>query len=69
MNRRNIREDRKGLRALAHMQVIECDEAIFVWFLCSFAPPFRALVAYHLERDGMPLHDAIEVNCEKGPTT
>ena len=24
---------------------------------------------YHLERGGMPLHDAVEVNCEKGATT
>ena len=24
---------------------------------------------YHLERGGMPLHDAVEKNCEKGATT
>ena len=24
---------------------------------------------YHLERGGMPLHDAVGINCEKGPTT
>ena len=24
---------------------------------------------YHLERGGMPLHDAVGINCKKGPTT
>ena len=24
---------------------------------------------YHLERGGMSLHDAIEINCKKGATT
>ena len=24
---------------------------------------------YHLERGGIPLHDAVGVNCEKGATT
>ena len=24
---------------------------------------------YHLERGGMPLHDAVEINCKKGATT
>ena len=24
---------------------------------------------YHLERSGMPLHDAVGVNCKKGGTT
>ena len=24
---------------------------------------------YHLERGGMPLHDAVEINCKKGVTT
>ena len=23
---------------------------------------------YHLERGGMPLHDAVEINCKKGAT-
>ena len=25
--------------------------------------------AYHLKRGGMPLHDAVGINCEKGATT
>ena len=24
---------------------------------------------YHLEREGMPLHDAVGINCKKGATT
>ena len=24
---------------------------------------------YHLERGGMPLHDVVRINCEKGETT
>ena len=24
---------------------------------------------YHLERGGMPLHDAVGINCEKGATS
>ena len=24
---------------------------------------------YHMERRGMPLHDAVGINCEKGATT
>ena len=24
---------------------------------------------YHLERGGMPLHDAVEINCKNGATT
>ena len=36
----------------------------------SFGPPSRALVhGYHLERGGMPLHDAVGINCKKGATT
>ena len=31
-----------------------------------FEPPSSALAAYHLERDRMPLHDAVWVNCENG---
>ena len=45
----------------------------------SFTPPFlRCPVffpdipssgGYHLERSGMPLHDAVGINCNKGATT
>ena len=41
----------------------------FACFRCSFGLPSRVLVAYHLERSGMPLHDAVVVNCKKAATT
>ena len=31
------------------------------------APPCSG--GYHLHRDGMPLHDAVGINCKKGATT
>ena len=37
--------------------------------LRSFRSPSLALVDYHLERGGMPLHDAVGVNCKRGATT
>ena len=37
--------------------------------LRSFGPTSRALVDYHLERGGMPLYDAVGVNCKSGATT
>ena len=38
--------------------------------LCSFGPPFRARVVITcVERGGMPLHDAVDINCEMGATT
>ena len=37
---------------------------------CVFhGTPSHALVAYHLERGMMPLHDAVGVNSENGTTT
>ena len=47
---RQCEKDRKEWRALLDM---------YKWFLCSFEPSSRALVAYHLERGGMPLYDAV----------
>ena len=34
-----------------------------------FGPPSCTLVAYHVGRSGMPLHDAILLNYNKGATT
>ena len=48
-----------------HMYRIEFHGAIFAWFLCSFALPSRALVAYHQERNRMPFHDAFGVNIKR----
>ena len=36
--------------------------------LCSFRLPSHALVDYHMERGGMPLHDVVGVNCTRGTT-
>ena len=52
-----------------HMHMIECDADIFARFLCSFGPPSRALVAYHLEIDDIPLRGAVGVNYRKCATT
>ena len=49
----------------------------FYLALCSFGLPTErtALVlsdrpgGYHMERGGMPFHDAVEINCKKGATT
>ena len=49
--------------------MIELHAAIFSWFLCSFVAFSYALVAYHLQRGGIPLHDAVGVNSKKGATT
>ena len=37
--------------------------------LRSFGRPSHALVDYHLERSGMPLHDVVGVKCKSGATT
>ena len=47
-------KDWKKWRALVYMQIIEFRTVIFALFLCSFGSSCRALVAYHLERGGMP---------------
>ena len=38
----------------------------FCLALCSFGKPSRALVVIYLERGGMPLHDAVGINCKSG---
>ena len=63
-----LAKDRKEWRALVHMKMINFHVVIFAWLL-SFGPPSHNLVTYHLEKDGMPLHDAVGVNCKKGTTT
>ena len=46
----------------------EFQAAIFVdpVFLCA---ALLCSGGYHLERGGMPLHDTVGINCEKGVTT
>ena len=49
--------------------MIEFHAFIFAWFQCSFGQPSRALAAYHLEKGGMALNDAVLLNCKKCETT
>ena len=62
---RQFAKDRKEWRALVHMFLNEFHAAIFAW-------PFRTTLpcsgGYHLERGGIPLHDA-DVNCNRCATT
>ena len=37
--------------------------------LSSFGSPSRAVVDYHLESGGNPVHNAVGVNCKRGLTT
>ena len=52
-----------------HMLIIEFHAVIFSPVLCSFGQSFHALVAYHLENCGMPLHDEVRINCKNCATT
>ena len=50
--------------------MIEFHVAIFVHVdLFSFGPPSLAQVDNHMERGGLPLIDAVGVNCKKCATT
>ena len=37
--------------------------------LCFFRTALPCSGGYHLERGGIPLHDAIGINCKKGEST
>ena len=46
--------------------MIECYVSISAWMhICTFGPFSYAIVAYHLERGVMSLHDAVGVNCNR----
>ena len=47
-------KDRKECGAMVHTKMVEFHSVIFSWFLCSFGPPFRDLVAYQLDWGRMP---------------
>ena len=66
---RQCAKERKEWRALESMYMIEFHEIIFPWYLYSFGPPSRALVAYNPEKDGIPLRDSVGVNCTKFSTS
>ena len=50
------------------MSLNEFLEAIFAWH-CVFRTALPCSGCYHMERGGMPLHDAVGINCKKGATT
>ena len=58
---------RKDWRALVHMKLNEFHAAIFLRPV-FFQTALTCSGGYHLERGGMPLHDAIGINYEKGAT-
>ena len=41
----------------------------FLLVLVFFPTTLPCSGGYHLQRDGMPLHDAVEINSKKGATT
>ena len=41
----------------------------FCLALCSVFRAVPCSGGYHMERGGMPLHDAVGINCKKGATT
>ena len=51
-----------------HMQ-LNVSHGPFCLALCSFGTSSRTSGGYHLERSGMPLHDAFGINCKKSATT
>ena len=58
----------KEWRALVHMQLNEFQMAILLGPV-FFWMALLCYGGYHLERGGMPLHDAVGINCKKGSTT
>ena len=54
--------ERHGFNALVHKYVIEFHANIVVLFLCTYEPPFCALVAYRREMNGKTFHNAVGIN-------
>ena len=46
----------------------EFNAATFAWH-CVLSAALPCYGGYHMEREGMPLHDAVGINCKKGATT
>ena len=49
----------------AHADDLSFTRSFLSRFLCSFGHPSLTFKAYHLESGGMPLHDAVGINCKK----
>ena len=65
---RQCAKDRNGWRAEVHKQLNEFHAAIFLGTV-FFRTALPCSGGYHLERGGMPLHDAVGINCKNGATT
>ena len=65
---RQYAKDRKEWRALMHMYLNEFHSAILLDPV-FFRTALPCSGCYHMERGGMPLHDAVGINCKKGATT
>ena len=60
----------KKMRALLYVYVTESSfTRPFLLGPVFFRTALSCSVGYHLETDGMMLHDAVETNCKKGATT
>ena len=66
---RQCAKDRKEWRALVHMQLNENMQLNMQLGPVFFRTALPCSGGYHMERGGMPLHDAVGINCEKGATT
>ena len=65
---RQCGKDRKEWRALVHMELNKFHAPIFAWpYVLLDCPPCSG--GYHMDRGGMPLHDAVGINCKNGSTT
>ena len=59
--------DRKEWRSLLHVKLNKFLAAISL-ALVFFRTALPCCGAYHLERGGMPLHDAVGINCKNDET-
>ena len=65
---RQCAKDQKEWRALEYMKLNEFHAPLFLDPV-FFRTALPCSAGYHLERGGMPLHDAVGINCKKCATT
>ena len=51
---------------MSHTTVRKCSLWAIIFFVVLV---YELSAGYHMERGGMPLHDAVGINCKKGTTT
>ena len=64
---RQCAKDWNEWRALVHMDLNEFHAALLLGPVFSWTT-LPCSGGYHLERGGVPLHDAVGINCKKGAT-